>query len=131
MSVVTTAAVKAKRFITGYLRGMREARRCGIEGAAARTVSRTLVGRIVGIGLEPVRDPRVEARLEVVRGAHAGRSRDVARERSSRVQHSPQLTDRVVQPGPRGPDGDAQGLRDLRQRVPQVVVQDDDRPLFR
>ena len=33
--------------------------------------------------------------------------------------------------GPRGPNGDAQGCRDLRQRIPEVVVEDDDRPLFR
>ena len=47
------------------------------------------------------------------------------------VEHGPQLTDRVVEAGPRGPVGDAQGLRDLRERIPQVVVEDDDRPLFR
>ena len=47
------------------------------------------------------------------------------------VERGPQLTDRVVEAGPRGPFGDAQGRRDLRERIPQVVVQDDDRPLFR
>src|SRR6478752_5502590 len=33
--------------------------------------------------------------------------------------------------GPRGPNGDAKGGRDLRQRVPEVVVEDDDRSLPR
>ena len=33
--------------------------------------------------------------------------------------------------GPRGRLGNAQGLRDLRERIAQVVVQDDDRPLLR
>ena len=47
------------------------------------------------------------------------------------VERGPQLTDRVVEAGPRGPNGDAQGRRDLRQRVPEVVMEHDDRPLFR
>ena len=47
------------------------------------------------------------------------------------VEHGPQLTDRVMEAGPRGPFGNAQGLRDLRERIAQVVVQDDDRPLLR
>ena len=47
------------------------------------------------------------------------------------VERGPQLTDRVVEAGPRGPFGDAQGRRDLRERIPEVVVQDDDRPLLR
>ena len=51
--------------------------------------------------------------------------------RSAIIERGPQLTDRVVEAGPRGPFGDAQGRRDLRERIPQVVVQDDDRPLFR
>ena len=47
------------------------------------------------------------------------------------VERGPQLTDRVMEPGPRGPFGDAQDLRDLRERIPLVVMEDDDRSLFR
>ena len=48
-----------------------------------------------------------------------------------RVEHGPQLTDRVVKAGPRGPDGHPEGRRDLRERIPQVVMEDDDGPMFR
>jgi hypothetical protein len=33
--------------------------------------------------------------------------------------------------GSRGPDWDSEGFRDLRQRIPQVVMEDDDRPMLR
>ena len=36
-----------------------------------------------------------------------------------------------MEPGPRGPFGAAQDLRDLRERIPLVVMEDDDRSLFR
>lgn len=36
-----------------------------------------------------------------------------------------------MEAGPRSPFGNAQGGRDLRERIPQVVVQDHDRPLLR
>ena len=88
-----------------------------------------LVGRRVRVVLEPVGDAGVEERL--VRSVHAGRSCEVAADTSVRVERGPQLTDRVVEAGPRGPYGDAQGRRDLRQRIPEVVVQDDDGAVFR
>ena len=36
-----------------------------------------------------------------------------------------------MEAGPRGPNGDAQGVGDLRQPVPEVVMEHDDRPLLR
>ena len=36
-----------------------------------------------------------------------------------------------MEAGPRGPDGNAKGLRDLRQRIPQVVMEDDDGAVLR
>jgi hypothetical protein len=47
------------------------------------------------------------------------------------IERRPQLADGVMEPGPRGPFGDTQGRRDLRQRIPEVVMQDDHRTLFR
>ena len=41
------------------------------------------------------------------------------------------MTNRVVKAGPRGSDGDPEGCRDRRERIPQVVVEDDHRSLFR
>ena len=49
----------------------------------------------------------------------------------ARVEHGPQLTNRVEQPGARGPDRDSEDPRDLRQRVSVVVMEDDDGALFR
>jgi hypothetical protein len=40
------------------------------------------------------------------------------------------MTDRVVKAGSRGPNGDPQGGRDLRERIPNVVMEDDHRSLF-
>jgi hypothetical protein len=36
-----------------------------------------------------------------------------------------------MEPGPRGPYGDAKGRRDLGERIPKVVMEHHDRPLFR
>jgi len=36
-----------------------------------------------------------------------------------------------MKPGPRGPDGNPEGRRDLRQRIPKVVMEHDDRALLR
>jgi hypothetical protein len=36
-----------------------------------------------------------------------------------------------MEAGLRSPYGDAEGVRDLRERIPKVVVEHDDRPLFR
>jgi hypothetical protein len=36
-----------------------------------------------------------------------------------------------MEAGPRGPYGNAQSLRDLRQRIPEVVMEDDDGAVFR
>jgi hypothetical protein len=51
--------------------------------------------------------------------------------RSVNVEHGPQLTDRVMKSGPRSPDRNPEGRRDLHERVPKVVVEDDDGPMFR
>ncbi len=59
------------------LRGTREARRCGIEGNAAMHGREDLPRREVGVGLEPVRDARLEVGVRVD-STHAGRSSDVA-----------------------------------------------------
>ena len=111
------------------LHGTREARRCGIEGNAASTVLSTGAGATSGSA----------SSQSAMRGSKSGSSRFGScrsllgrREGASvTVERGPQLTDRVVEAGPRGPFGNAQGRRDLRERIPQVVVQDDDRPLLR
>ena len=86
-------------------------------------------GRGVRVAFEPVGDAGIEGSPVLV--GHAGRSCEVIGGWSIRIERGPQLTDRVVKAGPRGPFRDAQGRRDLGERVPQVVVQHDDRPLFR
>ena len=63
--------------MVGNLHGTREARRCGIDGNAASTVVEDLPRRVVGVGLEPVRDARLEVGVRL-KSAHAGRSSDVA-----------------------------------------------------
>ena len=83
-AITATAATAslANVLMVGNLHGTREARRCGIEGNAARTVASTARRRDVGIGLEPVRDAGLEVGIDG-RSAHAGRSSDVTRERPS------------------------------------------------
>ena len=130
ITATAATATLAKVLMAGNLHGTREARRCGIEGNAARTVPSTAAGAMVGIGLEPVRDAGLEVGID--RGFGSCRSLLGRREGAPvMVERGPQLTDRVVESGPRGPFGNAQGLRDLRERIPKVVVQDDDRPLLR
>ncbi len=115
---MTAAAVTGQRTeggIAACLHGRREARRRGIDGRAARTVSSTWSGRVQWVGLEPVGDALVEER--VGRSGHAGRSSGRRRSALVRVEHDPQLADRVVQAGPRRPDGDPEGCRDLGQGI--------------
>ena len=47
-TIAAAAPKRAKRFMVWNLHGTREARRCGIEGKAASTVSRTAAGASSG-----------------------------------------------------------------------------------
>ena len=94
----STAAVAAKsgrRGVGPSRLGKRTVRPCGTEGTAT-TPSRG-PGRVrLRTLLEPVRNAWIETRIGIVGSGHAGRSPDGAGSVPG-VQHSPQLTDRVVE----------------------------------
>ena len=128
---MTAAAATDQRMDGGMamsLRGTREARRRGIDGRAARTISSTWSGACTG-------SPSSQSAMRWSKSGSVSRVMRVAplgsRDAPFSVEDGPQLADRVVESGPRSPDGDAQGRRDLRQRVAEVVMEDDDRALFR
>ena len=76
------------------------------------------------------RSPRIDGRLRsrrsgvVMRPALPSTGDGLRRRRSDRDPH---LAQGAMEPRLHGADGDAQGRRDIRQRQPQEVVQDDDR----